>query len=334
MDKHDKKNNIILYPGLVKRLIEKGMDALKDKNGRVALEFFLEAESFDESNPQVTFGKMLSLIELGRLQEALNHSKELLHGGTGDYYEILQVHISLLVQLGHYNEVVQLLEAVITEEKLPSQYAESFYQLLHFSRQMVRDQQWTTSKEDESISETVKPMLEAESIELQASAITMLKDSDAEDAHFLLIDYINGENRDPVLVSLAIQALRDKGINQLVTYQKGNEIKQTNPSEIDQEGLEIFQRAIDAELEELGESEDPILLEMAKQLCVTYMLSIYPLYPDPKDAWFWGCVFYTCAAERIGLECQEVLHFEEIDQKLFLQKKEEVMEVEAGVYRL
>ncbi|WP_062047895.1 hypothetical protein [Bacillus sp. JCM 19034] len=334
MDKRDKKDNLILYPGLVKRLIEKGMDALKDKNGQAALEFFLEAETYDEANPQVTFGKMLSLIELGRLNEALKQSKELLHGGTGDYYEILQVHISLLVQLGHYNEVVQLLEAVITEEKLPSQYAESFYQLLHFSRQMVSGQQWSNSREDESISDTVKPMLEAESIELQASAITMLKDSDAKDAISLLIAYINEDNRDPVLVSLAIQALKDKGLNQIVTYQRGKETKQTNPNEIDQDGLETFQRAIVAKLEDLVENEDPVLLDIAKQLCVTYMLSIYPLFPEPKDERVWACVFYACAAERIGLECQEVIHFEEIDQKLLIQKVEEVMDIESADYRL
>ncbi|GAE30191.1 tetratricopeptide repeat protein [Halalkalibacter hemicellulosilyticus] len=304
MDKRERKANVILYPGLVKRLIEKGMDSLKDKDGQKALQYFVDAELYESENQQVIFGKMLSLIELGRLQEALIHSKQLLHAGASEYYEVLQVHISLLVQLGDYNEVVQLLEAVLTEEKLPSQYAESFYQLLHFSRQMIQDGEWAPSvKEEDSISEKVQPMLFAESVELQASAISMLRESDAPDATSLLIEYIKKENNDPVLVSLALQLLRDKGLHTKVTYKKGTQTLEVNPSEIDQDGLETFQRAVDKKLEQLVESEDPILLEIARQLCVTYMLAIYPHYPEPKEDLFWGmCILcLRCGTNRLRM---------------------------------
>ncbi|GAE26186.1 TPR repeat protein [Halalkalibacter wakoensis JCM 9140] len=47
MDKRIHKNDkkVILYPGLVKRLIEKGMDALKEKDGKSAYDFFCQQKN-------------------------------------------------------------------------------------------------------------------------------------------------------------------------------------------------------------------------------------------------------------------------------------------------
>src|SRR5690554_4819339 len=130
-DGHD--DNLILFPGLVTKLVEKGMASLKEKRYYDALNFFQQSTELEPSHDQARYGLVITNIELNRLEEAKEHCESMLREGIGSYYEILQVYVSLLVQLGDYKKVETLLEGVIQEEKLPHQMAESFYQLLDFA---------------------------------------------------------------------------------------------------------------------------------------------------------------------------------------------------------
>ncbi|WP_332689580.1 hypothetical protein [Halalkalibacter lacteus] len=336
--KQHKNKNVILYPGLVKRLIEKGMDALKNKDGKEAYKFFLSAEEHEPDHPQVLFGKMLSLVELGRLEEAVRHTNDLLKEGIGDYFENLQVHISLLVQLGKYQEVVDILDAVLTENQFPSQYAESLYQLLHFSRQMVGDQEWLgqTEMKEEQIPIEVIQMLHSGSLELQSKAIQHLREIEGDDAINELIQYLDDKNHDYVLQSMALQALHDKGCNEKIHIVKQGRELTVIPNELTQVYEQQFHNEILAYLSNQLEHNDPLLFELAKQLSWTHLWSLYPFLPEPEDPKLWGQVFHYCAAERIGLE-EEVGELEEEYQfklNFFIEKVLEVKELESSVYQI
>ncbi len=130
-------DNVILFPGLVAKLVEKGMASLKEKKYYDALTYFKQSTDLEPKHPQARYGLVITNIELRQLEEAKKHCESMLNEGIGDYYDVLQVYVSLLVQLGDYQEVVDLLEVVIAEEKLPPKMAESFFHLLEFSRQMT-----------------------------------------------------------------------------------------------------------------------------------------------------------------------------------------------------
>ncbi|MFC0469449.1 hypothetical protein ACFFHM_02555 [Halalkalibacter kiskunsagensis] len=340
MDKRKQQINkkVILYPGLVKRLIEKGMDALKNKDGKAAYEFFLSAEEHEPEHPQILFGKMLSLVELGRLEEAVQHTNDLLKEGIGEYFENLQVHISLLVQLGRYQEVVDILDAVLSENQFPSQYAESFYQLLHFSRQMVGDQEWLAQTElkEESIPIEVTNMLQADSLELQSKAIQHLRELEGQESMNELVQYLRLKDRDYVLQSMALQALHDKDCNETIHITKQGREMDVTPSELTHVYQQKFHNEILAYLSNHLEPNDPLLYELAKQLSWTHLWSLYPFLPEPEDSKLWAQVFHYCAAERIGLEDEVVQLEEEYQFKLnfFMEKVVEVKELESSVYQI
>ncbi|MDT8859490.1 hypothetical protein N0O92_04535 [Alkalihalobacillus sp. MEB130] len=340
MDKriHKKDKKVILYPGLVKRLIEKGMDALKDKDGKAAYDFFLSAEEHEPDHPQVLFGKMLSLVELGRLEEAVEHTNSLLREGIGDYYENLQVHISLLVQLGKYQEVVDMLDAVLSENQFPSQYAESFYQLLHFSRQMVGDQEWLHQLEikDEPIPVELVDMLQSDSLELQSKAIQHLREIDNQASTRLLIEFLERADRDYVLQSMALKSLEEKNCTDSIHITKQGREMDIVPSEFSDEKQQAFFEEVVHHVSEQLEQTDPLLYEMTKQLSWTHLWSLYPFLPEPEDAKLWGHVFYYCAAERMGLDddLEELLERYQFKRPFFLEKVEVVKQLELSVYQI
>ncbi|NEU29809.1 hypothetical protein GN156_03335 [bacterium LRH843] len=334
MDKRGNKEdkNIVLYPGLVKRLIEKGMDALKEKDSHAAYEFFLSAEEHEPDHPQVLFGKMLSLVELGRLEEAVEHTSSLLHEGIGDYYENLQVHISLLVQLGEYKEVVNILDAVLSENRIPSQHAESFYQLLHFSRQMINQE---VDEMSAPVEETVE-MLQADSPELQLQALGQLKYIKHKDAMNALISYVERKDRDLALQSIALQALLEKGCDTRIHIEKQGRDMVVIPIQLEDLYELSFGNDVVSRLGSELEHENPLLFDMAKQLCWAHLLALYPFLPEPQDITLWSSVFHYCAAKRIGLD-EELERIEaryHIKRKELMDKVTEVREIEGKVFQV
>ncbi|GAE26187.1 TPR repeat protein [Halalkalibacter wakoensis JCM 9140] len=281
---------------------------------------------------------MLSLVELGRLEEAVEHTNSLLREGIGDYYENLQVHISLLVQLGKYQEVVDMLDAVLSENQFPSQYAESFYQLLHFSRQMVGDKEWLHQSEvrDEPIPQELLEMLESESLELQSKAIQHLREIDHPEAIQKLVEFLHKKDRDYVLQSIALKALEEKNCQDVIHMKKQGREMALIPSEFNSDNQQLFYQQILEYVSDQLEHKDPLLYEITKQLSWTHLWSLYPFLPHPEDAKLWGHVFCYCAAERIGLE-EELVELEERYQfksTFFMEKVEEVKELESMVYQI
>ncbi|WP_100405027.1 tetratricopeptide repeat protein [Bacillus solitudinis] len=338
-DKHKRKkdSNIVLYPGLVKRLIEKGMDALKKKEARTAYDYFVSAEQHEPDNPQVRFGIVLSLVELGRLEEAVKLTSSLLKEGIGDYYDNLQVHISLLVQLGYYQEVVDILDAVLAENRIPSQFAESFYQLLHFSRQMIDDNELieTIESQGDDFTHGSAQLLENNSLQKQWQGIQELKTSTHPVAIESLITYIENVNHDLFLRSMALQVLHKHNIERPVTVEKLGQKDIFVPAALEELYEMQFGQSVVNMLEQQLEHENPILLEMAKQLCWAHLYIVYPFLPIPSEVPLWGAVFHLVASERLGLEETEedIATIYGCSLKLLMEKGNEVIELESKVFR-
>lgn len=334
------QNNIILYPGLVRRLLELGMDALKAKDGKRAHEYFEQAESIEPDNAKVRFGKMLSLVELGRLEEAVNLTDKLLREGTGDYFENLQVHISLLVQLSRYEEVIELLDAVLAENRFPPQHAESLYKLLHFSRQMTEslplvDHTIDGDEPDEVEREDLNN-LQSSNPELEWQAIQNLGKKNQHQATEAFIAYIEDPAHDWLLQSYALQYLMDWNVTREISMTKLGQTQVVVPETLKNEGsLTHFISKMKQLLVEYLEQEDPILLEMSTQLMVLHSLSVFPFLPEESEEKGYAAAFTIIACERIASDYNEMEIVEAFKTKRseVLEKIEFIEELEGQVFR-
>ncbi|GAF64114.1 tetratricopeptide repeat protein [Alkalihalobacillus trypoxylicola] len=296
-------SKIIPYPGLVRRLIEKGMDSLKEKNPQYAYQLFKEASNYEPDHPQVRFGIVLCLVELGRLEEAVEMTTALLHEDIGDYYDNLQVHISLLVQLSRYHEVVELLDAVLSENRLPANHAESFYQLLHFSRQMIADDSSLLQIEETLVvNEHALSMLHSEKVSLQWQGLQLLEKIEEEYAHDALIAFIENTENDDLLRSIALEILHNHQVKKVIHIEKFSRSKEVSPKELFTVYNSPFGQEVSQVLEDFLESENPNLLEMISQLVWSHFYALYPFNPIPNTPKVWACCFYLVMAQRMGID--------------------------------
>ncbi len=117
----------------------------------------------------------ICFLELGELEEAESVCEKMLKEGYGHYFTVLQVYMTILIQLKKYEEVKSTIEAVLEENQLPAESAEQFYKLLDFSRKMT-----DPDREDEAWAEEYEDTIDTEKVlaspEEQMNLIHSLKD--------------------------------------------------------------------------------------------------------------------------------------------------------------
>lgn len=68
----------------------------------------------------------ICFLEIGELEEAKGICEKMLKEGQGHYFTVLQVYMTILIQLRQYDKVKETIEAVLEENKLPRKAPNSF----------------------------------------------------------------------------------------------------------------------------------------------------------------------------------------------------------------
>lgn len=338
MNKKQKKvkDKVVLFPGLVEKLVAKGMGSLKEKKFPEACTFFEQALEIEPDHPQGRFGVALSLVEQSRLDEAKKVTEKMLKEDIGNYYDILQIHISLLVQLGQYDEVVSMLEVIIAEEKLPANLAESFYQLLHFSRQMEEDGVKIEIEEDlKQPPEELIHMLHFGSTEKQLLAIQMLGKMSTTVFINAMKEFLVNTQYDPVLKSIALQLIKEKDVDEEISIHKFSKEITINIADLEDVFHEKFGKNTLEILALHLENDNPSLFEMVSQTWWHYLFAMYPISPNPLNQNLWAAAIHRVGVEVIGLDWDdlEIARKYEVDVDEMLACSTEIMKVEKETYK-
>ncbi|SDN57761.1 hypothetical protein [Alkalicoccus daliensis] len=335
MGNQKREDNVVLFPGLIPRLVERGMTALKEKRYYDALSCFQQTTDLEEGHPQARYGLVITNIELNRLSQAKEHCKSMLEEGIGEYYEILQVYISILVQLGHYEEVVTMLEGVIEEEKMPADKAESFYQLLQFARQMSGDSGEVEEELEEPVfappAEELLHQLEKGDVDQQLGAIQQLSKYDINNVKETYRKFLADEEQNPVLKSYILQLLKELGCEDTFEVHKFNEKYEVHIASLEEVFHERFGRAVFERLEDELAQENPTMLSMIGQMWWHFLFAIYPKSPQPRDVNVWACALHRTGRHMLGETAEDVTKLYEVELQEVEEAEKLLQEMEAIV---
>lgn len=337
-------DNVILFPGLVTKLVEKGMASLKEKKYYDALTYFKQSTDLEPKHPQARYGLVITNIELHQLEEAKKHCESMLNEGIGEYYDVLQVYVSLLVQLGDYQEVVDLLEVVIAEEKLPPKMAESFFHLLDFSRQMTEgfdDNDIELDIEGESLEiissrNDLIQALEKGDPDQQWGAIKQLSHYNPKDVEEVYRTFLKGKENQPFLKSYLLQTLKEMNIQGEFEVHKFGESYFVNIQELESVFHEKFGTTVLRRLEQVLGQENPSMFEMMQQVWWHYLFAIYPKSPEPLNIEVWACALHHMGLNLLedGHSINETIHKYEADNSEVKQALIHLKEIESVLFSI
>lgn len=306
---HDKKKaDIIPFPRLKERLVDKGMAAMKDKQYQEALELFSEAVSHGDTESDVHLGMAICFLELGELEEAKQVCEKMLNEGYGHYFTVLQVYMTILIQLKQYEEVKSTIEAVLEENQLPAESAEQFYRLLEFSRKMTDPDQ-----QDEAWEEEYEDILDAEKVlnspAEQMNLIHSLKDRNISKYTGLLKTILQDPGAHPLIKTMILTLMAEHDYSKPVHITKFGDSMTAVPSEtVQPDAAPVLHRVLRVLDETLG-NENPTLYAAVEELWRRHLYVLHPFMPKFLNADLWAAALHKVGYEMHGIDIEpEELH--------------------------
>ncbi|MBY6051005.1 tetratricopeptide repeat protein [Cytobacillus firmus] len=297
------KNKIILFPGLEKRLLEKGLESFQQKRYKESIRFFEEALDMEPENTDVHIGLVLAYYEAGALEKAKELANKMLQTGIGDYIQVMDLYLMILVQLHQYSEIAATIEVLLEEREIPKDKFEHFNRMLEFSRKMAASPS-ETEIEAPNLEEFNGRKLDLFSCQDQHEQMQIAAQLAVHNIRPYLEDikaYLEAKDGNPFFKTMLLNVLSEHGYEKYVTIRKFDKSLRVNPAELAPVHQQPMLLKIVNKLENQLEQEDPVLFENTKSIAERHFFLLYPHEAPPENAASWAAAYHMLSNEYHGL---------------------------------
>ncbi|PSL44006.1 hypothetical protein B0H94_10963 [Salsuginibacillus halophilus] len=319
MKDNERQQNIVHFPGSLERLVEQGMEHFRSRELSEAIEKFKQALAWDETNEQASVGLLLTYTESGHVEEGIALALKMLQQDRADYFEVMQLYITLLMQQGSYEEVVSTLQAVQQETQYPADMAEYFFEMMELANRMMGEdfnQNLTEgSSEDEMLDpdDAVLPeetllQLEQGEAPQQWQALSILKKYPSLEVKARLGHLLVQDELSPVIKTFILFLLRDWEVNEEVEVIKAEGTTKLVPANIGRLENAPWAEPVFTALQNHLEADNITLYEAASQIWYQALLKAFPFPPaEAEDDEWLAALHYEALTYYGDLPCFEDL---------------------------
>ncbi|MDQ0414152.1 MULTISPECIES: tetratricopeptide repeat protein [Mesobacillus] len=305
MKKQDSnKDNLILFPGLGMRLLEKGLEYLKQQKYRDALQYLEQALEFEPENSDLYVGLVLAHYETGNLKQAKEIAAEMLKSGRGDYGKVIEIYLMILVQLNEYQEVVTTIEGLLEEQEIPREKHEHFMKMLEFGRKMNNgaEKQEGTERDDEQPEELEFDLFVLADINKQALALGNLTNVNIRPYIKGLKKYAESEEGNPFIKTMLVNILREQEYSEEMAVSKFGWKESFTPALLPDVKEYMEASGVLPLLADVIENDDPVLNEQVQSLVERYFFLLYPFKTPVGSPNDWAGAIHFIANEYYGFD--------------------------------
>ncbi|MDQ0219402.1 tetratricopeptide repeat protein [Peribacillus cavernae] len=335
-EKHSKKDNIILFPDLAGRLVDKGLDQLAKKDFREAAALFTQARELDPENPDLNVGLVVSLVELGLYPEAKDLCRELLNKGIGDYFQVVNIYLMVLLQLNEHEEMSSTIKALLEDDHIPPDKIEHFEKMLQFSQRVKEEKQHQEIIKEEKIHHEIETDgLFADKTESEILlTITRLAEVNIRPYVPEIRQFLLDEQANPFYKTVLINIMKEQEYDKEIDVSKFNETVTIIPA-----GLgDVLESEFIVEVTKIAEKrlgqENPTLLDMVKSLIERHNFIFYPNDPSENRFEEWAAAYQVLAEEYQGMkpDAEEIADLYRINAASIMHLVSHLKEIEEISY--
>ncbi|MFD3445420.1 hypothetical protein ACFDTO_12555 [Microbacteriaceae bacterium 4G12] len=301
----EKENTVVLFPNLANRLREKGFDALHHKQFTEALDCFEQLRSYNLHDEQSEFAAVICLLESGQLRAAKQRCEELFHDSKKRQPDVLEMYLTILVQLQDYKAIVQTIEAELHNEHILDEQREKLVNLFSFARKMQEEQDDPILDEEEFTA-----VFQGTDIAKQLQALQEMKQRGTVTVFPFLQEFLSDDTKHPYVKSNVLYALMEFHAQGEVTVTKFGREMTVNVSELSTREPS-FETAVLEQLERGVGSKNPTMFQAVADYWQQMLYLLFPFYPNPENELLWAAVLEKIGCERfyIPAEDEEIANF-------------------------
>ncbi|MFJ7727137.1 tetratricopeptide repeat protein [Neobacillus sp. NPDC097160] len=297
-----RKDNVVYFPGIEKRLTVKGLESLEKKKFNEAITLLEEARELDQDNDDILIGLVLAYFEAGSFKKAKVLANEMLLKGIGDYFQMVDLYLTVLIQLHEYQEIVSTIEVLLEEKEIPPEKHDHFITILQFSRRMAENRQPAEVEVEIPPEVQALNLLSTNNLNEQLLVVAGLAEKNIRPYLEEIADYLKDETGHPFLKTMLLTLLKEQEINKELVVDKFFEKKPFIPTELPE--VRVLPRMIEVKalLEDRLESENPGLFENTIGMVERTFFISYPFELEPANPAAWAAAFHILAQEYLGIE--------------------------------
>jgi tetratricopeptide (TPR) repeat protein len=298
-----KEENIILFPNLEKRLAEKGLEKLQEKNYAEAVSLLEQAIELEPFQSEINIGLALAYFDSGEVEKARHIAERMLKEGIGNYIEVMDLYLMLLVQMHEYQAVITAIEGLLEERNISAEKYEHFLRMLHFSRRMVD----TVSSEQPSLTVHEEIPEELYLTQLHDPQEQMMLVGKLRHLNIIpylseISSYLQSTHGNPFFKTLLLQLLKEHQYEKTVEIQKFGKQGYFIPSALPELGENPYLETVYQLTSDQIEDDDPILYENIKNIIQRQSFLLFPFFLDMEsyDPKTWATAYHVLASEYYG----------------------------------
>ncbi|SDM24426.1 tetratricopeptide repeat protein [Bacillus sp. OK048] len=300
-----RKDNLIFLPGLEKRLTDRGLESLQNKRYQEAITLLEEAREHDPENSDILIGLVLAYFESGAYHKAKNRANDMLLKGIGDYFHMVDLYLTILIQLHEYHEIVTTIEALFDEKEIPPDRHDHFLTILQFSRRMAdHDGQQQDPSEQSQENRKIEDLnlLSLSNLNEQMFVISSLAEKNIRPHMDEIKEFLQAESGHPFLKTMLLSLLKEQEYDKEIILEKFDMKLTVIPTELPDIQSQPKMKQIENLLEKRLESSDPVLFENMKGMLERIFYISYPFELDPQDVSAWAGAFHFLVLEYLGVD--------------------------------
>jgi tetratricopeptide (TPR) repeat protein len=298
-----RKDNVIYFPGLEQRLTDKGLESLEKKKFKEAIALLEEARELDPNNDNTLIGLVLAYFEAGSFKNAKVLAKEMLHKGIGDYFQLVDLYLTVLIQLHEYHEIVSTVEALLEEKEIPPEKHDHFLTILQFSRRMAENRQ--PAEEDVLTEDTNTKelhLLKIKDLNEQLLLISSLAEKNIRPYITEMADYLKDETGHPFLKTMLITLLKEQEVDKEFVVRKFSKEETFRLGSLPEVRVQPKMNQVKELLEAQLLSNNPVLFEQTIGMVERIFFISYPFDLEPKSPAAWAAAFHLLAENYLGMD--------------------------------
>lgn len=270
LHKHD---NVIIFPGIYERFVRDGERYLSEQQYEKAVQAFEGAIQLEPTSEQFLFSYALALYETKDFKRAKEILLLALECGNGDAMLVMELYLTVLIQLEEYEEVELSAQALIEEGLVPANMLSKFIYLRDLNRRLS-----IRYGEDESTD--IEPPFTLESFKekdlyFQQQLLTSLEGTNLNRSIGLLVEIVESPDVPPSIITFSLMLLKEVEYDQLVTVQKYGQTREVIPKSIVLPGQDLHSQAVLDEVEKRLE-KDPSKLQFVDGAIRKFTINAFP----------------------------------------------------------
>ncbi|MDR7001451.1 tetratricopeptide repeat protein [Neobacillus niacini] len=302
-----RKENVIFFPGLEQRLTEKGLESLQLKKYEDAIGLLEEAKELDPENSDVLMGLVLAYFEAGAFRKAKKLASELLLKGIGDYFQMVDLYLTILIQLHEYQEIVSTIEALMDEKEIPPDKHDHFLTILQFSRRMAEQNQADVENVDPEENGPMNKSLNLFSLQNTTEQMLLLsKLAERNIRPYIeeIKDYLIAETGQSFFKTTLLTLLKEQEYDKEMEIQKFHQVIKIIPTHLPEVHTQPKMKKIIEHLEDRLENNNPVLLADIRGMVERIFFISYPFELEPENPGAWAAAFHILAEEYMGNDAE------------------------------